>query len=333
MIPGPKNLLTDVPGLLVGNASDDDAKSGVTVVLCEEPCVASAHVMGGGPGTRETDLLRPEQTIEAIDAIVLSGGSAFGLDAATGVADRLAAAGRGFAVGPARVPLVPAAILFDLLNGGDKGTVDKGLYRTLAAQAFDHASDSFTLGSVGAGTGGTLANVKGGLGSASVKLPNGRVVAALAAVSPVGQVTIGDTQHFWAAPFELNGEFGGLGYPHAIPPEAQHVRHKLQARAGQNTALVIVATDAPLSKAQANRLAITAHTGIARAIWPSHTPYDGDIVFALSTDREERADEIDMIELGAVASACVTRACARGVYEAAPAPDDPMPTWRERFGG
>ena len=327
-----KNLLTDAGGLKVGNASDERVKSGVTVIICDEPCVASAHVMGGAPGTRETDLLRPEQTVERIDAIVLAGGSAFGLDAASGVMARLVAAGRGFAVGPALVPLVPAAILFDLLNGGDKGSVDKGLYRALAAHAFDSAGTDFELGSTGAGTGGTTANLKGGLGSASVILPNGRVVAALAAVNPLGQVNIGDTRNFWAAPFEIDAEFGGFGFPGPIPPEAQRIRHKMQGRAGLNTALVIVATDTPLTKAEANRLAITAHSGIARAMWPSHTPYDGDIVFVLSTDQEERAGEIDMVELGAIASACVTRACARGVYEATPAPDDPMPTWRERFG-
>jgi L-aminopeptidase/D-esterase-like protein len=326
-----KNLLTDVAGLKVGNADDPDLKSGVTVVLCEEPSVASCHVMGGAPGTRETDMLAPEQTVEAIDAIVLSGGSAFGLDAASGVTNRLAAIGRGFEVGSARVPLVPAAILFDLINGGDKDWGAEPPYRQLGAEAFERAGSQFELGSVGAGAGATCFNLKGGLGSASARLARGGTVAALAAANPIGQVTIGETGHFWASPFEQNAEFGGLGAPSPFPPDAVLLKHKLQARETSNTAIAVVATDLNLTKAQARKLSVMAHDGIARSIWPSHTPYDGDIVFAISTGRV-KAEPVDMIELGAMAAACLSRAVARGIYEATPLATDLVPTWRQRHG-
>jgi L-aminopeptidase/D-esterase-like protein len=164
----PANLLTDVAGIKVGNADDPRLKSGVTVILCEEPAVAAVHVMGGAPGTRETDLLSPEQTVEHIDAVVLSGGSAFGLDAASGVMDGLAAMGRGFAVGPVRVPIVPAAILFDLINGGDKNWGNAAPYRALGRKALDAAGKDFAIGTAGAGSGAPTATHTGGLGSAAV---------------------------------------------------------------------------------------------------------------------------------------------------------------------
>jgi L-aminopeptidase/D-esterase-like protein len=328
------NLLTDVDGLRVGNADDPRVKSGVTVVLCDEPAVASVHIMGGAPGTRETDLLAPEQTVDRIDAVVLSGGSAFGLDAAGGVASALAAAGRGFEVAGMRVPLVPAAILFDLVNGGDKNWGDEPPYTRLGRAAVAAASRDFALGTVGAGAGATTANLKGGLGSASTRLSSGATVAALVAVNAVGQVTVGDTGHFWAAPFEIGDEFGGLGLPSPLPPDAAALRHKLQAATGANTTIAVLATDAALTKAQAKRLAMVTHDGFARAIWPSHTPFDGDLVFALSTGRIPLADAaLDLIEIGAAASACMARAIARGVYEATPAKSDLLPTWRQRFGG
>jgi L-aminopeptidase/D-esterase-like protein len=328
-----KNLLTDVAGLKVGNADDADLKSGVTVVLCEDPAVASAHVMGGAPGTRETDLLAPEQTIERVDAIVLSGGSAFGLDAASGVTTGLAELGRGFVVGGARVPIVPAAILFDLLNGGNKDWGRDNPYRTLGRAAFDAAADSFLLGSVGAGVGAATANLKGGLGSASMRLDSGITVAALAAVNAVGQATVGEGPHFWAAGFELDDEFGGRGLPSPFPADATVLRHKSRRSAVQTTTIAIAATDAALTKTQAKRLAVMAHDGLARALWPSHTPLDGDIVFALATGRRplgERPDAI--IEVGAAATSCMARAIARGVYEATFAAGDLLPTWREKFG-
>ena len=257
------------------------------MVLCDEPAVASGHVMGGAPGTRDSDLLAPEQTIATIDAVVLSGGSAFGLEAASGVMSGLAEAGRGVAIGPARVPIVPAAILFDLLNGGDKDWGAASPYPALGRAALDAASHDFALGSVGAGAGATTVNLKGGLGSASMRLDSGITVAALVAVNALGQATIGDSAHFWAAPFERDGEFGGLGPPPAYPAEATALRSKGQIERASTT-IAVVATDARLTKAEAKRLAVMAHDGFARALWPSHTPMDGDMIFALATGRATR---------------------------------------------
>lgn len=328
-----QNLLTDVDGLLVGNAEDARAKTGTTVVLCEEPTVASVHVMGGAPGTRDTELLAPEQTVERVDALVLSGGSAFGLEAASGVMTRLAAMGRGFAIGPARVPLVPAAILFDLLNGGDKIWGETPPYRALGEAALANAARTFSLGSAGAGYGATTANLKGGLGSASARTPSGHTVAALVAVNAVGQTTIGDSAHFWAAPFEENAEFSGLGLPHPLPHNASRLHTKLNTSTA-NTTIAVIATDAELTKAQAKRLAIAAHDGFARAIWPAHTPLDGDLIFSLATGRKPLTDPIaDTLTIGATASAVMARAIARGVHAAEPAEDDLLPAWRTRFGG
>jgi len=327
------NLITDVDGLTVGNADDARLKSGVTVVVCDPPAVASVHVMGGAPGTRETDLLAPEGTVAAVDALVLSGGSAFGLDAAGGVTAALARAGRGLAVGHARVPIVPAAILFDLLNGGDKDWGVAPPYAVLGAAACEAAAKEFALGSAGAGAGATTANLKGGLGSASARLESGVTVAALVAVNAVGQATIGEDAHFWAAPFEREGEFGGRGWPQTFPAAVLRPRHKAWARGGESTTLAVVATDAALTKAEAKRLAVMAHDGFARALWPSHTPLDGDLVFALATAARPRDAEPDLIAIGSAGAACVARAIARGVHEATPAPGDVVPTWRERFGG
>jgi L-aminopeptidase/D-esterase-like protein len=326
------NLLTDVPGLRVGNADDAGLKSGVTVVLCDEPAVASVHVMGGAPGTREIDLLAPEHTVERVDALVLSGGSAFGLDAGGGVMAALAEAGRGFAVGNARVPIVPAAILFDLNNGGDKKWGSEPPYHRLGRAALAAAEETLALGTVGAGTGATTANLKGGLGSAATRLENGITVAALVAVNAVGQATVGDTRHFWAAPFEVGNEFGGLGLPVPFPADAMRVRHKAQARAAENTTIAVVATDARLTKAEAKRVAIMAHDGFARALWPVHTPFDGDLVFSLATGRLALANPLlDLAEIGIAGAAVTARAIARAIYAATPAPGDLVPTWRKRF--
>jgi L-aminopeptidase/D-esterase-like protein len=326
------NLITDVPGLKVGNADDPLVKSGVTVVLCDEPAVASVHIMGGAPGTRETDMLAPEQTVERLDAVVLSGGSAFGLDAAAGVMGGLAEMGRGFAVGPARVPIVPAAILFDLLNGGDKRWSGEPPYRRLGREALAAVAADFALGSVGAGAGATTATLKGGLGSASTRLPNGATVGALVAVNAVGQATIGGGPHFWAAPFEVGDEFGGLGLPSPLPADAARPRFKGAPAEGANTTIAVVATDVALTKAQAKRIAVMAHDGFARAIFPSHTPLDGDCIFALSTGRMPPADPVlDVVMLGVAAATTMARAIARAVHAATPAAGDLLPTWRRKF--
>lgn len=333
---GPLNRLSDVPGLSVGNASDAAARTGVTVVLADGPAVASVAVMGGAPGTRETDLLAPEQTVQAVDALVLSGGSAYGLDAAAGVMQGLAARGRGFVVGGVRVPIVPAAILFDLLNGGEKPWLDgrePPPYRDLGRIALEQASPLFDLGSVGAGTGAATASLKGGLGSASTRLDDGSTVGALVAVNAVGRVTVGDGPHFWAAPFEIDGEFGGLGYPSPLPPNAVDIRTKRQSGPLAATTIAVVATDVALTKAAAKRLAVAAHDGLARAIWPAHTPFDGDIVFALSTGRRTVEDpDRTLATLCAVAASTLARAIARGVHAASPVQGDLLPTWREAFG-
>ena len=311
----PRNLLTDIPGIRVGHADDARAASGVTAILFDSPFVTAVDVRGGGPGTRETDLLDPSRTVEAVDALVLSGGSAFGLDAASGVQAFLREAGRGYVVGTARVPIVPGAILFDLLNGGDKHWGRYPPYRELAYAAAGRAGIDFALGSVGAGLGATTVNFKGGIGSASAVTETGFAVAALAAVNAAGSVVIDDGPWFWAAPYEQDREFGGHGLPAAVPPRALTPRTKGAPR--QNTTLVVVATDAVLSKAQAKHLAIMAQDGLARAIHPVHTPLDGDTVFATATgQRPLRMAAFDLTAIGTAASHVVARAIARAVFEA-----------------
>lgn len=331
---GPRNLITDVPGLKVGNASDSDLKSGATVLVPDEPAVASVAIQGGAPGTREIALLEPEQTVEKIDAIVLAGGSAFGLDAGAGVQGRLAELGYGYQVGPVRVPIVPTAILFDLLNGGNKSWGQMTPYRDLGRAALDAIGHDFALGSAGAGMGATTANLKGGLGSASVVLENGVTIGAIVAVNALGRATMGETPHFWAAPFEVGAEFGGRGMAPTLPEDCTTVRTKLDAlEPGANTTIAAVATDAILTKGEAKRLAVMAHDGLARALWPAHTPLDGDLVFALSTGQRKLENGLeDMVQMGAAAASCLARAIARGVYHATPAAGDTMQTWQERFG-
>ncbi|MDB5524809.1 MAG: peptidase [Rhizobium sp.] len=328
---GPKNLITDVAGLRVGNVEDRVLKSGVTVIVCDQPATAAVHVMGGAPGTRETDLLEPHNTVQAVDAIALSGGSAFGLDAASGVQAALREMGRGFAVGPMRVPIVPAAILFDLLNGGSKDWDRYPPYREMGYEAALAAAGTFSLGSYGAGTGALTAGLKGGLGSASSLLPNGITIGALVAVNALGSVTLGDTRHFRAAIHEIGEEFAGLGWPREIPPEAREIRTKLdlgQPKDG-NTTIAVIATDAVLTKAEAKRLAVAAHDGFAHAIWPSHTPLDGDLVFAVATGTSGKSMSIeDFISLSAAAASTMARAIARGVQQAHAEDGDLMPAWQ-----
>lgn len=332
MRPGPRNLITDVEGLRVGQAEEARLKSGVSVVTAEEAFVASVAVMGGAPGTRETDLLAPDKSAPGVDALVLSGGSAFGLAAAQGVMDALHEAGRGFAVLSARVPLVPAAILFDLLNGGDKDWAENP-YPMLGRRALAAAGESFALGSVGAGCGAQTAMHKGGLGSASLVLEDGVTVGALVAVNPLGSVTTPSGRHFWAAPHEIGGEFGALGVDPASGAALPESR-KVAAMAGMgNTTIAVVATDAALDKAQCHRVAVAAHDGIGRAIVPAHTPMDGDLVFAAATGRRElAAPALQLAQIGHAASICLARAIARAVWEATPAPGDTLPTLRGELG-
>lgn len=328
MRPGLRNLITDVPGLLVGNAQDAALRSGVTVLTAKAPFVAAVHVMGGAPGTRETDLLAPDRLVERVDALVLSGGSAFGLAACDGVAAGLRAAGRGYAVGPVRVPIVPGAILFDLLNGGNKDWAETP-YPALGRAALAAAAQDFDLGSAGAGYGAMTGDLKGGLGSASCLLPSGISVGALVAVNALGTARAGQDGQFWAAPFEQGKEFGGLG---VAPPQPQAAPLPMK-RLGEATTIAIVATDARLDKAQAHRLAVAAHDGMARALVPSHTLLDGDLVFAAATGSREMDDPLrDLFQIGHAAAICLARAIARGVYLAQAMPGDLQPSWAAQHG-
>jgi L-aminopeptidase/D-esterase-like protein len=268
-----------------------------------------------------------------VDAIVLSGGSAFGLDAAGGVQAALREAGRGFAVAGARVPIVPQAILFDLLNGGDKDWGRVPPYWELGyAAARAAGADAFALGSVGAGTGATTATVKGGLGSASAVAESGHVVAAIVAVNALGSPLIGEGPHFWAAPFERDAEFGGLGWPARIGPE--HVALRVKAGRATSTTIGLVATDAVLTKAEAHRLAVMAHQGLARALLPAHAPLDGDTVFAAATGARALTDPLaDLTAIGHAVVVAMARAVARGVHAATALPvAGAQSSWRDRFG-
>lgn len=330
MTPGPRNLITDVAGLAVGNAQDASLKSGTTVLLSEQgPMTTSCAVMGGAPGTRDTDLLEPDKTVPGVDALVLSGGSAFGLAAAQGVMDRLAEQGRGFQIHAARVPIVPAAIIFDLLNKGDKRWTDNP-YPVLGAQALAEVTRDFAIGTAGAGTGATDARHKGGLGSTSLVLPDGATIGALVVVNALGSATTPSGKHFWAAPFEIGDEFGGLGPdPQAnLQPLPPSRKAAAMAQHG-NTTIGIVATDATLDKAACKRLATAAHDGFARALVPSHTPHDGDLIFAASTARHGPPAQDVMPMLGHYAAICMTRAIARAIWEATPSAGDALPTFRQ----
>ena len=327
MRPGPRNLITDVPGLLVGNAEDARVRTGSTVLLGDRAFTAAVHVMGGAPGTRETDLLAPDKMVQEVEALVLSGGSVYGLDAVGGVVDGLREIGRGFAIHDLRVPVVPGAIIFDLINGGDKAW-DVNPYPGLGRAALAAVGQDFALGSVGAGFGATTLNLKGGLGSASAVLDSGITVGALVIVNALGSVTVGDGPQFWAAPWELDGEFGGLGLPATFPASHDPMPGK---RLGEATTIAIVATDAAMSKAEVQRMATAAHDGMARAIVPSHTPYDGDLVFGVATgSRPITNPHADPFTIGHAASAVLARAIARAVYHAQAMPGDLQPAWPGR---
>lgn len=328
------NCLTDLEGVLVGHAGDLALGSGVTTIIFAQPAVASVAVLGGAPGGRDQELLAPEMTVATVDALVLSGGSAFGLDAAGGVQAALREDGRGLPAGGVRVPIVPQAILFDLANGGGKAWGRFSPYRDLGyAAARAAASGPCALGSVGAGIGATTASVKGGLGTASMRTGAGHLVAALAVVNALGSPTIGDGPHFWAAPFEQGAEFGGLGYPARLAPTDTALRLKMP-RNQPGTTIGVVVTDAALSKAQARRMAVMAHDGLARAIWPAHLPMDGDTIFAAATGTRKLGESpLDLAQLGHAAACVFARAVARGVYEATALPHQgAQRSWRDRFG-
>lgn len=302
----------------IGHAIDETVRTGTTVIVPDAPAVASVHVVGGSPGTRETDLLNPQQLVQKVDAIVLSGGSAFGLDAAGGAQAWLAEAGRGYPVPPKRVPIVPAAILFDLNNGGDKDWGRYPPYRELGFQAAERADQRLRTGRVGAGFGATTATTRGGLGIASETLQCGATVMTVMAVNAAGSPRIGNTAHYWAAPFERADEFGGLGLPEPWPADAQSVVTKAgHSTAGMNTTIGVVITDAEISKVEAKQIAVMAHDGFARALYPVHTPGDGDLLFVLSTGEKQLDREtLSLLSLGTTAANTVTRAIAQGVHAA-----------------
>ncbi len=329
--PGPRNLITDVPGFRVGNAHDTAAITGVTVVLPEDRVVAAVDVRGGGPGTRETDALAPGCLVERIDAVVLSGGSAFGLAAADAAMLWLAARGRGYAVGGAVVPIVPGAVIFDLANGGDKAWAEPP-YRGLAAAACEGAAAEFVLGNVGAGMGAKAGDLKGGLGSASAMDEGGPAVGALVVANPIGAVTYPGQSTLWAWDLEQAGEMGCQVPPRG--PVGLEPEMPLLARLepGANTTLAVVATDADLSRDEALRVATMAHDGYARAIRPVHTPFDGDTVFVLANGRRPlgEARAAGVARIGAMAADCVARSIGRAVVHAQSA--GRFPSWRERFG-
>ncbi len=330
-----KNLLTDIAGVRVGHAEDAKVASGTTAIIFDAPAVAAIDVRGGGPGTREGALLDLASTLERVDAIALSGGSAFGLDAGGGVQAWLAEQGRGFRVREALIPIVPGAILFDLLNGGDKAWGRFSPYRDLGYAAAVSAGTEFALGSVGAGLGATTATFKGGLGSASAVTTDGIKVAAIVAVNAVGSVTVGDGPWFWAAPFEVDGEFGGRGLPDNFTDDMLKMRIKGGPAASEreNTTIGVVVTDAVLTKPQAKRLAMIAHTGFARAIYPVHAPTDGDVLFAAATCAKPIEPVVGLTELGMVAANVVARAIARGVHSATALPfAGALPAWKDWFG-
>ena len=303
----------------------------MTAIIFDVPAVAAIDVRGGGPGTRETDLLDPAMTVDHIDALTLSGGSAFGLEAASGVQAWLREQGRGFQVRSARVPIVPGAILFDLLNGGHKDWSRFPPYRDLGYRAAVVADTAFALGSVGAGLGATTVDLKGGLGSASTVTGGGHTIGALVAVNAAGAVVIGGGPWFWAAPFERDDEYGGRGFPSPLPADALAPRTK--GGVPESTTLAVVATDAALTKAQLKRVAVMAQTGLARAIYPVHTPLDGDVVFAAATGAKSAPDPVlGLTDLGTAAAHVLARAIARAIYEAAALPfPGALPSWKDRF--
>jgi L-aminopeptidase/D-esterase-like protein len=333
--PGARNLITDVPGLKVGQARDGGARTGVTVILPDAAAIAACSVAGGGPGTRETDALAPETLVDAADAIVLAGGSVYGLAAADGVAAWLGAQGRGFRLavrdGVPPSPIVAAAILYDLTNGGDKAWGLEPPYRALGIAAAQAAGEAFALGTAGAGYGAMAGTLKGGTGSASAVTQDGFTVGAIAAVNSFGSVVAPGGRSFWAAPYEADGEFGGLGPAGLTAGLDDWGAAKAAAAPRANTTIACVATDVALTPAQARRVAIMAQDGLARAVRPAHGPTDGDVVFALSTGRLPLAQPgpLALARIGALAADCLARAIARGVYEATPWPDGEARCWRD----
>ena len=331
--PGPSNSLSDVAGLSIGCAEDESAQTGVTVIVPDLRAVCAVDVRGGGPGTRETDALAPENLVDAIDALVLSGGSVYGLAAADGVAAAMGAEGRGFALidlpGVPRSPVIPAAILYDLANGGAKTWGDTPPYNALGRRAYAARSKTTPLGNAGAGIGAVAGALKGGQGSASIVTQDGISVGALVCVNSWGSTTLPNQRAFWAHAFEIDGEFGAIAPPQQSFDAEDWGGAKFNPQPRANTTIACVATDAALTPAEAKRVAQMASAGLARAIRPVFAPFDGDVVFALSTAARETPEPraLSVARIGALAADCLSRAVARGVYEAQSTPSHRA--WRD----
>lgn len=331
---GPRNLITDVAGLQVGQSDDPDVMTGVTVIIPDKAAVAACDVRGGGPATRETDALSPENLVQEIDGVVLSGGSVYGMAAADGVAAWMGARNRGFTMrstpGIPPSPILPTACLYDLANGGDKAWGEDPPYRVLGVDALEAISHTFELGTVGAGYGANSGGLKGGIGSASAVSVDGFTVGALVAVNSLGSAIAPGGKQFWAAPVELDAEFGGLGSEGLAAGPEDYGR---AMRPRSNTTLACIATDVALSRVEAQRVAIMAQDGLARALRPAHAPFDGDVVFALSTAQQEAPESMSraflVTRLGALAADVVARSIARAVYEATALPGSSVPAWRD----
>lgn len=334
--PGPRNLITDVVGLQVGQSQDAKVQTGVTVILPDKAAVAACDVRGGGPATRETDALSPENLVQEVDAIVLSGGSVYGMASADGVTAWMGAHGRGFSMRPTPgvppSPIVPTACLYDLANGGDKSWGEDTPYRKLGVKALKNASHDFSLGTAGAGYGAMSGGMKGGLGSASVVTADGHTVGAIVAVNSLGSAVAPRSKQFWAAPFELDNEFGGLGADGLVAGPEEYRRSARPPEPRANTTIACIATDIALTRVELQRIAMMAQDGMARALRPIHAPFDGDVVFALSTAQKEAPADaprsVIVLRLGALAADTLARAIARAIYEATALPGSPNPAWR-----
>jgi len=325
----PRNLITDIAGLKVGHATDEKAMSGVTAVLCGTGWSAAVDVRGGGPGTRETDALATENLVGRAHAVVLAGGSVFGLGAADGVAAALSSQGIGITLRPGSpaIPIVPSAVLHDLANGGEKNWGLEPPYRALGLQAAAAAAEDFAQGAVGAGRGAMAGLIKGGIGSTSIDLGDGLVVGALVALNAVGSALMPDGKTFWAWPYELDAEFGGCGAPRTAmdisdpAPDQARLLSLGRLQAGANTTLAVVACNADLSTVECRRIAMMAHDGIARAVRPAHTPFDGDTVFALASGALPLAGTLSrpahIGRIGSAAADCLARAIGRAVFHSA----------------
>lgn len=333
-----KNLITDVKGILIGSAEDKTLSTGVTIVSGKYPFTAAVDVRGGGPGTRETEILKLESSIGIVDAIVLSGGSAFGLDASSEVQKLLLNDNKGYKVGQNLVPLVSSAVIFDLKPKSSYWNKDVSIWRQLARKAYKNLSIDFPLGSFGAGLGATTSTLKGGQGSTSSYVLDTKnrkyVVGALVINNAVGNPLLNEGPNFLSGNLEINNEFGGLGGSSKMFDGIVRAKRTTSSNNCLNTVIGVIATNAPLNRNQLKRLAIMCQGSISRSIHPSHTPMDGDTIFAISTtfnekNRNYEIDKSDLTLINSVASDCFARSCNRAIYEAQST--NSKPSWKDLF--